>query len=43
MGESVDLVKHLPNHVGRIYSEVKERFVKDDGFDPFVGLELQYI
>ena len=41
MGERVDLVKHLANHVGCIYAEVEKRFVKDNGFDPFVGLELR--
>lgn len=41
MSERVDLVKHLANHVGCIYAEVEKRFVKDDGFDPFVGLELR--
>ena len=41
MGERLDLVKHLANHVGRIYAEVEKRFIKDNGFDPFVGLELR--
>jgi len=41
MGERVDLVKHLANHVGCIYAEGEKRSVKGDGLDPFVGLELR--
>jgi len=43
MGERVDLVKDLAYHVGCIYAEVEKRFVKDDGFDPLVWLELSDI
>ena len=41
MGERVDLVKHLANHVGCIYAEGEKRSVKGDGLGPFVGLELR--
>ena len=35
------MVQHLANHVDCIYAQVEKRFVKDDGFDLFVGLELR--
>jgi len=38
--ESVYLVENFADHVCGIYSEVEEGFVENNGFDPFVRLEL---